>query len=154
MMDEKNDENKLSDLLTFYGSYIAMVSIFLGFTLATIALVSFQTLHTGSQGTVLWLLLSTFSLFELSLVRTHSNVIKEGGKKGQTLPCPWLNDEIFALAILSMSLSLAVMAYIGGLTLNQAIFWVVIYALLAVYAYIIIKIEKRKAKKQKTGASF
>jgi hypothetical protein len=141
----------LGSYLSLYESFVSMLAIFLGFILATIALVSFLTAPLESRRLTLWFLLTSFAIMDFSLVRIHSRILEKFASAGCELLCPPYNDELLTIAMTLMSLSIGFMLLIGGLTICESVIWWVISGLLACYSF--TKISKAKKSKPNSKAT-
>ncbi|MEM3576839.1 MAG: hypothetical protein QXX51_00070 [Candidatus Bathyarchaeia archaeon] len=148
-MNEGSEKDHLQIYLSIYQAFLPILSLFLGFILATAALVSFLEAPIELRRILLWLLLSSFLLMDFVLVRTHATVIEMLIKRKIPLLCPPWNDEILTIGIFVLSISFSFMLLIGGLTKYEAIIWGFLSVILAVWSYFRIRGAKKTGEENK-----
>lgn len=151
-MNGSRKKDYLEVYLSLYQSFVTMLSLFLGFILATITIVSFLQAPIEWRRPTLWLLLTSFATIDFVFVRTHSRVLKEMTDRGLTLICPRWNDELLTLGIGGICISFCFMLLIGGLTISEAIIWGIISVILTIISHIqIYKAKHPKIRKKESS---
>ncbi|MEM3870952.1 MAG: hypothetical protein QXE05_00080 [Nitrososphaeria archaeon] len=144
-----NEDAELQTYLSLYQAFIVIISLFIGFILTTIAIVSFSEKSIELYRFIFWGLLASFLLMEFILIRTQNNTLKLISKKGINIPCPAYNDELFCIGMLALASSLCLM--IARLYLFEAIIFEVLSVILTIWALLSIK-NAKKAKKKQSGS--
>jgi hypothetical protein len=119
----KPNANYAQVQLPLYQAFITMLSIFLGFLLATIALISFlpqaQLISLSLRRAMIWILLIAYDLLVVVLTRTHSINLSEAKKFG--LMCDPLNDKLIIAGLVLISVSFSIIILAGGLSVLDAV---------------------------------
>lgn len=149
--DRKSEEPNLDHLqarLSLYGTMVTMLSIFLGFLLATVALISFlpqaQSVDLSLRRAAIWVLLVAYYALAIMLVRQHSKTLDEAKVIG--LVCLRGNDELMTAGLVLMSLSFSFMVLAGGFTVGEAVLSGIAGAAVAIFGYLKVKKAKKTQK--------
>jgi len=149
--DKKADLDRLQARLSLYGTFVTMLSIFLGFLLATVALVCLSSQLKPNDllhGRLLaWLLVAAYYVLIVVLVRQHSKTLEEA--KGVNFECLRFNDELMTLGLAFISVSFSFMMLAGGFTAWEAVLSGIIGVAISIFGFVEVKKAKKDEKKQK-----
>jgi hypothetical protein len=149
--DEKPDLDRLQARLSLYGTFVTMLSIFLGFLLATVALVCFSSQLKPSdllQGRLLaWLLVAAYYVLIVVLVRQHSETLRQARKID--FECLPFNDELMTLGLTFISVSFSFMMLAAGFTVWEVVLSGIIGVAISIFGFVKVKRAKKDENKQK-----
>jgi hypothetical protein len=142
---EKPNPNHVQANLSLYQAFITMLSIFLGFLLTTITLISFlpqaQLVNLSLRRAMIWVLLAAYYVLVIVLVRTHRKNLREAKVFG--LNCDSLNDKLITAGLGLISLSLSFIILAGGLSVLEAVLSGIAGVASVVYGYRKIREAKK-----------
>jgi len=147
----------IGNYLSLYGTFVKMLTLFMGFILATVTLISFQHAELLWRRIALWCLLTAFAMMIITLIRTHAGILKKLPPQDKSM-CEPHNDEILTVAMGLMSDSIGFILIMAGLTLYEASIWIAFSVLFAPFSWRLIKASKKQTMEpdtpKKTPRSF